>query len=827
MKWVRLWWGLRFRMVLLNFGVWFLTTALLWSTATKLVDRGYEQLERSEFDATIRRARGIVESRLQAVDMKAHDWAEWNDLAEWLVDGNPSFLAENISDSVLAILKERDHGFFRKDRSVAALYSYDVRTRRPLVPDTACMERVVAGLEDASLGLHLCGDSLELFSARPVRHALHPGERFGWIVIGHRIDKLEDAYFSSVLGKPTTIRISDSGDTVVLRDDSTALLSFDMPIVGSRSRARVRIEQERTIHFVAHRIRRSLSIVLIVGLLVGSVVSLFFFERLVILRILRLSGDVVAYGKASSSSSRIFGDGGGDEIGALGRAIDRLVLRLVGVQERLEDSLDAAQAGIRAKGAFLATMSHDLRTPLNGMIGLTEFLAKTRLDASQREAIELLRGGSENLLAMINDILTYSRSETGTIELLPEAVSTEKLFHQPVRILAPMAHRQGIDITLSFDLDLPSHLYVDSERVRQVLHNLVGNAVKFTEHGEVGLRVGALADGKVMVSVCDTGPGIPQAVIGTIFDPFVQVSAEDAKRRGGTGLGLAIAHKLVEQMGGRLEVRSVEGEGSDFSFAMDAPACAPGGPLVPRQFPWAGCDAVAVMVQRASLRGIVLDLVSHIGLEAVELPVPESALAVSESARMGALIADIESLGEESLTFLPIIRSHPAFADVPIVLLSRTDLLDDDGIRRHDSVQAILRRPVSPSQLVDALEKATRPRARILAHVSNQFLWTMVSGMLGNRGHHVEQVGVEEDESTQADVPWDVLLLDGDSQDLHGEWERLRRWHPGVTLVQLGGDTVLPGADRIERPFTSEALCQHVEGIAHRNRMCRKTARGV
>lgn len=826
MRGPRLWWGLRFRMALLSFGVWFLTAALLWSTATTLVDRGYDQLEQREFDATIRRARGIVESRLQSVDMKGHDWAEWNDLAEWLEDGNPSFLAENISDSVLAILRERDHGFFRKDRSVAAMYSFDVRNRRPLAPDTSCMDQVVAGLNGAVLGIYKCGDSLAMFSARPVHHALHPGERFGWFVIGHRIDEQEEGYFSSVLGKPTTIRISDRDDSVVLRDDSIALLSFDVPIVGTRSHARVQIEQERTIHFVAHRIRRNLSFVLILGLFLGSAVSLFFLERLVIRRIVRLSGDVVAHGEASSPS-RTFGDGGDDEIGALGRAIDQLVLRLVGVQERLEESLDAAQAGIRAKGAFLATMSHDLRTPLNGMIGLTEFLAKTRLDASQREAIELLRGGSENLLAMINDILTFSRSETGTIELLPEAVSTEKLFHQPVRILAPMAHRQGIDITLSFDLDLPSHLCVDSERVRQVLHNLVGNAVKFTDHGEVGLRVKGLADGRVMVSVCDTGPGIPQAVIGTIFDPFVQVSTEDAKRRGGTGLGLAIAHKLVDQMGGRLEVRSVEGEGCEFSFAMDAPACAPVSPLVSRQFPWAGCDSVAVLVQRASLRGIVLDLVAHVGLKAVELPVPEAALAVSESARMGALVADIESLGEESLTFLPIIRSHPAFSNVPIVLLSRTDLLADDGIRHHGAIQTILRRPVSPSQLVDALERATRPDARVLAHVSNPFLWTMVSGMLGSRGHHVELVGIEEDESTQTEVFFDALLLDGDSHDLREEWERLRRWHPGVAFIQLGGDAVLPGADRIERPFTSEALCQRIEGIAHRNRLSRKGARGV
>lgn len=823
--------GLRSRMFLLIFAIWGLTTVVLWMAAIALLDKGYEQIERREFDETIRRARSLFEARLAGIDMKAHDWAEWNDLDDWLRDGNPAFLRDNISDSVLAILRERDYGFFRRDRSVAAIYSFDMQSRHPLKTDTACLRQVVANLSGPAQGVYRCGDSLELFSARPVRHALRPNTSSGWIVIGHRIDRLEEQYFSSALGKNVVIRASGRGDSIALRNDSVVLLSFDVPISGERMVARVQIEHERVIHLVAYRIRRHLGIALFVGILGGSLLSLWIFERLVIRRILRLSGDVVAYGSDSPTMTRPFGDGASDEIGALGSAVDQLVLRLVGVQERLEGSLDAAQAGIQAKGIFLASMSHDLRTPLNGMIGLTEFLAKTRLDASQREAIELLRGGSENLLAMINDILTYSRSEAGRIELLPEDVATETLFHQPVRILAPMAHRQGIDITLVFDADLPSHLHIDSERMRQVLHNLVGNAVKFTERGEVVLHVRRVGqDGclhRIRISVCDTGPGIPKSVIGTIFDPFVQASAEDSKRRGGTGLGLAIAHKIVEQMGGELQVKSEEGDGSEFFFEIDVAAPSDASRLVPLSFPWTGCGPVAVLVRRACLRTAILDLFACVGLEPVEILAPEAALSIPESMRIAVLVADIESLGEDALPTLPIIRSNPAFAESPIIILSRTDLLDDDGIRRYEGVQAILRRPLSPSQLLDAIEKAMRPQAHVLAHLSNPFLWTMVSGMLGNRGHLVEQIGVDEDESTLIDIAPDALLLDGDSPTLDLEWERLRRWHPGIAVVQLGGEKALPEANRIERPFAAETLFDLIEGIAHRHRLSRKGTRPI
>lgn len=816
------WSGLRGRLLLLVCGGWVVFSLMLWVITTGLVDIGFSQIETRESRQVHQRMMGIVDARLQAIDMKAHDWGEWNDMDDWLRLGDTNFVRENIDDSIIAILRERDHGFFRRDRSIAGLYSFDRRTRVPIPIDTACIIQVVDELDGDARGIYRCGDSLEMFAARPVRHSQKEGTS-GWVVFGHRIDREELEELSALLGQRVLVAIVDSSTPPEPWTDSTARIYFNLPIHGDGKVARIEILQPRAVHLIALKVRQYLLIASLFLLVGGSVVSILVLDFLVVRRILGLSAEVVGFETGNVSKSHLFGDGVKDEIGALGAAIDELVSRLVGVQDRLEKSLDAAQAGIQAKGSFLASMSHDLRTPLNGMIGLTDFLAKTRLDPSQREAIELLRGGSENLLTMINDILDFSRSEAGYVEALPEDIATETLFHQPVRILAPMAHRQGVAITVVFDPDLPSRLVVDVERLRQVLQNLVGNAVKFTEEGEVLLHVRRVAQTgckhRIRVSVLDTGPGIPSELLGTIFDPFVQVSKETSKRRGGSGLGLAIAHRIVERMGGSLMVASEIGKGSEFFFEIEVSSPPGAGRIVPLKFPWTGGDPVAVLVRRASLRSNILEILVRLGVECVELLLPESAFTFPGAQRVSLIIADIESLGEDGTPGIPTIRSCPGFANAPIVLLSRTDLLDDDNIRRTEGVQTILRLPVPPSQIIEAVETALHPRADVIAVVQNAFLRTMLSGMLGNRGHRLRFVAADGGRDSVPGPAPDILLLDGDSPSLDQDLETVRRTHPDILVVQLGGGIAVPDSERIERPFTAEQICEIVERLVHHRKV--------
>lgn len=814
---MRGWCGLRVRTSLLVCGAWIVFAAILWQITTSFVASGYDQIERNESSELARRTKGILEARLQSVDIKAHDWAEWNDLDEWLRFGRKSFLEENMSDSVMAIIRERDYGFFKADRSVAAIYSFDPGTRQPLPVDTACVAQVIRGVRAEAVGFHRCGDELAIFAARPVHHARYEGSP-GWFVVGHRVDSAELALLSGTLGHHVDIRLARPGEAVPPSTDSFTVVAFDLPVRGNDAVARVEIKAPRTAHLISAAAQRRLLVALLILIVAGSLLSLVVIDLFVVRRILRLSQTLATRSPDADDIRTTFSDGSQDEIGRLGAAIDDLVGRLHAVQVRLRESLVAAEAGIQAKGSFLASMSHDLRTPLNGMIGLTEFLAKTRLDPSQREAIDLLRGGSENLLIMINDILEYSRSEAGRVEILPEDVETEAMLFHPVRILAPLAHRQGIDITMVVDPDLPSRLLVDAERMRQVLHNLVGNAVKFVDEGEVLVQVRRVAQEgnlhRIRFSVCDTGPGIGEEVIGTIFEPFVQGSEDLSKRRGGAGLGLTIAHRIVERMGGELQVRSKVGEGSEFFFEIALAAPAGAGRLVPLRFPWTGGAPVAVLVRRASLRTYVMDLLWWMGIESVELPVSEAVHTHSGLERVALVVADIESLGETDLRELETIRSQPAFAEAPLVVLSRTDLLDDAWIRQRSGVYAILRRPVPPSQFYSVLQGALRPRAFVMVRIANPFLSTMVSGMLERRGHEV--VG-HEDAHARGMRP-DVILFDGESPGVDRELAEELAEHSGSDAVLLGGAARLSGAERIERPFSAEALLEMVEELMYRRR---------
>jgi len=242
-------------------------------------------------------------------------------------------------------------------------------------------------------------------------------------------------------------------------------------------------------------------------------------------------------------------------------------------EEQLREARARAETANRAKSAFLANMSHEIRTPMNGVVAMAEMLAETHLDEEQKAFAETIRSSGEALLVIINDVLDYSKIEADKISFKSKPFDLERCIHDVVTLLQPSVRDKGLQIAVDFDLFMPTVYLGDAGRIRQVLTNLVGNAIKFTEEGHVLIRVVGLpseneTDYQVHVTVEDTGIGIPEENIEAVFKEFQQVENDQDRAHDGTGLGLAITKRLVEAMGGDVWVDSREGVGSGFGFRL-------------------------------------------------------------------------------------------------------------------------------------------------------------------------------------------------------------------------------------------------------------------